>query len=63
MKRIVLDEFHITVYVSAKLPEKECLRIRRTLRGNRFRRELDRAVRQVLLRYSSLRQAKMAISQ
>jgi hypothetical protein len=62
MRRIVLDEFHITVYVARKLPDKDCLRIRRTLKAESFHRELHRAVRQVMRRYPSLRHARMVIS-
>jgi hypothetical protein len=63
MRRIVLDEFHITVFVTRELPDKDCLRIRRTLKGGSFRRQLDRALLQVLRRYPSLRQLRAVISQ
>jgi hypothetical protein len=63
MRYIVLDEFHVTVHVSPRLPDKECLRIRRTLKSRDFRTRLDRALRQVFRRYSLLRAVRAVISQ
>jgi hypothetical protein len=53
-KAIVMDEFHITVYVPRGLTEEESRAIRRTLDGASFRGRLLRAVQGVFARYRSL---------
>jgi hypothetical protein len=61
-KLIVMDEFHITVYVSCGLPEAEGRAVRRTLDGMSFRRRLRRAVKDVFGGYRSLASATVRLS-
>lgn len=61
-KHIVMDELHVTVSVAAGLRDEEYRRIRRTLRGARFRAELNRAVSRCFARFPSLMKSKVAIS-
>ena len=48
--RVLLDEFHVSVYVPADLPDDEAAGVRAALAGEGVRRELRRAVRRRLRR-------------
>ena len=51
---LVMEEFHLTVYVPRGLPEAEYRAIRRALNSRRFRGRLGRALRAVARQYRSL---------
>lgn len=53
-KTILFDEFHVTLFVSARLPSEASRAIRLALDDPRFRTALRRAIRGVLGRYPSL---------
>ena len=61
-KAIVMDEFHITVYVSRGLPEAESRAIRRTLDRANLRGRLRRAAQEVFGGYRSLASATVRLS-
>jgi hypothetical protein len=46
-KHIVIDELHLTVRISSKLPETQTKQIRRRLNGKEFMSRLRRAIRAV----------------
>ena len=55
---VLLDEFHVTVFVPQGLPETEVDAISRTLDSARFQVRLLRAVRAVFRKARSLRKAR-----
>ncbi len=59
---ILMDGFHVGVFVPSGLRAAESAAIRRTLDGARFRIRLGRAVREVCRRYPSLRKVKITVS-
>lgn len=61
-KVILMDEFHVSVFVPQGLGAAESAAIRRTLDGVRFRTRLGRAIRGVVRRYPSLRKVKITIT-
>jgi len=61
-KPILMDEFHLTVFVPPGLQEVEYHRIRRTLDGTRFHADLRRAVRDIFRQYPSLRTVRSTIT-
>lgn len=61
-RRVVIEEFHLTLYVPRDLPPAECRAVRRTLTGAGFRSRLRQAVEQVARRYRSLHRATAALS-
>jgi hypothetical protein len=61
-KRVVIEEWHITVLIPRKLAELEADAIRRTLTDPTFERRLLRAVRRVFRREASLEKTKVRLS-
>jgi hypothetical protein len=61
-KRILLDQFHISVYVTRRLPRSEAEAMSRTLNGTRFRTRLRRAVRAVVRRERSLQATTVTLT-
>lgn len=61
-KRTLMDEFHLSMLASAKLPDREYLAIQRTLRSKRFQVRLSNAVRGVLGHYPSLKKLQLRVS-
>ena len=61
-KRVVIEEYHLTVLIPRDLPEPEADAIRRTLTDPTFERRLLRAVRRVFRREASLEKAKVRLS-
>jgi len=59
---ILLEEFHLTVFVPRRLPEADCDALSRALSRSRLRRQLRRAARRVLRRYPSLRRVRLTLS-
>jgi hypothetical protein len=55
---VVLDEFHVTVTIPARLPDKDVREVRRVLRSRAFRQQL----RQALLTLLTLQAATPALS-
>ena len=41
---VVLDEFHVTVTIPARLPDKDVREVRRVLRSRAFRQQLRQAL-------------------
>lgn len=61
-KRILIEEWHITVLVPQALPEPETEAIRRTLTEPAFEARLRRAIRRVFRTEASLDQARVRLS-
>ena len=61
-KAILMDEFHVGVFVPRGLRKAEYGAICRTLDGARFRARLRRAVRDACRRYPSLHKVKITVT-
>jgi hypothetical protein len=59
---LLLEQFHLDVFVPQQLPAWECDAMRRTLVGRRYRARLLRAIRTLFRQYRSLRNAKLDVS-
>jgi hypothetical protein len=59
---VLLDEFHMTVYVPRGLPEAAYEAMRRALDRARFQASLARAARGVFRQHPALRRARVALS-
>jgi len=53
-RTVLIDEFHVAVYIPIGLSATECRKVRRALQNRRFMPALQRAVREFFLRYPSL---------
>ena len=62
-KRIIIDEFHLTVTAPAGLQQPEYRTIRRTLTSARFQKRLRGVIREFLRHHPSLRNARITVSQ
>lgn len=58
----MIDEIHLSFFLEASLPDRECERIRRTLLAASFKTELRRALRRLMQRRKSLQHVKCIIS-
>ncbi len=61
-RKVLFDQFRLTIYVPSKLQDAEASAISRILMGVRFRTRLQRAVAGVFRRYRSLRPASFDVS-
>jgi hypothetical protein len=61
-KRILFDEFRLTIYVPRKLDNAEAAVMSRVLTGDRFRMRLRRAIAAVFRRYRTFRPASFDVS-
>ena len=61
-KRLLMEEYHLTVFAPSGFREAEYRAVRRALDSRRLRLELGRAVRQVFHRYPALQQVRMQLS-
>jgi len=61
-KRLLMEEYHLTVFAPRGLREPQYRAIRRALDSRRFRTELGRAVRQAFRRYPALQQVRTQLS-
>ena len=61
-RRVLLDEFHVSVYVPAGLPDVESDAIKQALDDDEFRRQLQRAVRAAFRRNAALAKAEVKLS-
>ena len=62
-RRLLMDQFHVSIWVPPGLPASTYRSLRRTLDKSRFQAALHRAVREVVRRYPTLRQARFTWSQ
>jgi len=62
-KTILIEEFHLSVYVPRGLPDAACNAIRRDLNDARFRARLGRTIREFVRQYPSLNQVTVKVSQ
>ena len=61
-KRILFDQFHLTVYIRRRLPPAEAAALRRALQSRRFRTRLRQAVGAVFRQDPALRPATIVLS-
>ena len=61
-KMTMMEEFHLSLLASTKLPDREYLAIQRTLRSERFQIRLCNAVRDVIGHYQSLKKLRLRVS-
>jgi hypothetical protein len=61
-KRVMFDQFRITIYVPPRLQAAEAAAMSRILTGVRFHTRLRRAVAAVIRGYRSLRPASFDVS-
>jgi hypothetical protein len=61
-KRLVLEEFHVTVYAPRGLPTREYDAMRQALDDPRFHARLRRAARRVTRRHPALAKTKVGLS-
>jgi hypothetical protein len=61
-KKVMMDQFHLTVYAPSRLAEAEYAAIRRALDRSSFRAELTQALRPVFQRHSPLRSVRIALT-
>ena len=61
-KAILMDEFHVSVFVPRGLPETEYNTMHRTLTRASFRAELRAAVLKVIRRHPSLRKVRLTVA-
>jgi hypothetical protein len=61
-KDIVIDEFHVTVFVTPGPVSSESAAIRRCLRSAPFRSRLKRAIQAVFRRYRPLQKTRLTVS-
>ncbi len=62
MAKSLIDEIHVSVYVSTKLPTAVTDAIRKTLNRKRFNREINGVIDTVFRRYRSLSQCNVKVS-
>jgi hypothetical protein len=62
-KKILMEEFHLSIAAPADLPNAEYHAIVRTLRSKRFQPRLRNAVRDLFRHYPSLKKIQLSISQ
>lgn len=62
LKRVVLDELHLTVRIPADLPEGEAQEIRRTVMANEFMKRLRKAFRAVVRSHQGLEAVSVSVS-
>ncbi len=61
-KRIIMDQFHVTIEASARLEKPAYAKIRRTLQSRRFQTGLRAAVRSAFRRFPTLQQVHISVS-
>ena len=61
-KMILMEEFHVTVFVPVSLSSAACASIRRNLNSKRFQSRLRNAIREMFRQYPVLKPAKFSIS-
>jgi len=61
-KSMLIEEFHLSLYVPRGLSDAECGAIRRDLDDARFRARLGRAVRDLIRQYPSLHKLRTTVS-
>ena len=61
-RMLVIEEFHLTVFVSRDLPDPEADAVRQALGDAAFEARLRRAVRRAFRRFPALAKAKVRLS-
>ena len=62
MAKLLIDEIHVGVYVSAKLPRIESDAIAKKLHGRRLQNDLNRAILTLFRRYRGLQHCTIKLS-
>jgi hypothetical protein len=61
-RSVLIDEFHLSFFVSHRLNDSEQRAIRRTLSGPAFRTGLYKAARAIVHRFRSLNRIRLTLS-
>lgn len=61
-KLILVEQYHVSVYVPRDLPAAEDDAVRQTLDDPHFHAQLRRAVRGIVRRHAPLRKAKVTVT-
>lgn len=61
-KNVMIEQYHLDVFIPRGLSEAETNAIRRTLDSARFQVHIVRAVRAVLRKYRSMRKTHIALT-
>ena len=61
-KKILIEEFHVSILLPARLTNPACTAVRRTLNNKRFQARLRDAIGNVFRRYPSLNPVKFSVS-
>jgi hypothetical protein len=61
-KDILIEEFHVSVFIPGKLSGAETSAIRRTFDSARFQTRVERVIRRLIRQYRSLRKVKIALT-
>jgi hypothetical protein len=61
-RSVLIDEFHLSLFVPQHLTAQEQRAIRRALTGSGFRARLVRAARSVVRRFPSLNRIRLTLS-
>jgi len=62
MKSLLMEEFHLSVFVPRGLRNRDYVAIRRVLTSQRFHTRLSRAMRDVCRLYRGLRPARITVT-
>ena len=61
-RTVLMEQFHVSVAMRVELPVARYSAAARTLRGKQFQRRLRDAIRALIRKYASLRQAPVTLS-
>ena len=61
-RSLLMEQLHISLYITRGMPEKEAARIHRTLNGARFLRRLTKTLRRFLRSQHSLAQVRCTVT-
>jgi hypothetical protein len=61
-RRVLVEEYHLSVFIPRDLPEPEAEAARRTLNDPAFEARLRRVVRRIFRKEASLAQARVRLS-
>ena len=61
-RRLLMEEFHVSLFVPSKLPEREVAAVRRALDSTRLHAEMRQAIGGVFRSYRALSKVQITLS-
>jgi len=61
-KQVMLEEYHVTLTISERVPDEQALVIRRVMSNRKFRVGFKRTVQSVLWSYPELRRVRVTVT-